>query len=275
MKSRVAPGPSALSSLRRCPPALIALAGVASIGTAEPARAQFSVTPIVLAVAPVEDLAEDPATSLVRVRNEGDRELSLRVYVRDFEQDSLGDHVFLEPGAHPRGCGDRVRFSPDAFSLPPGRVQPVSIRLEPDVGAETCWSLVFVESPASAGEGLLVGARIGVKVFGLAGEPSRAATVRHAEVLEREGRRVLRLDLRNDGSWPIQARGSVDILAFDGARVGTAGIEAASVLPGHRRRIDVPLGVSLEPGRYVAVSILDLGDDALIGAQVRFRVEGD
>jgi hypothetical protein len=38
--------------------------------------------------------------------------------------------------------------------------------------------------------------------------------------------------------------------------------------------IEVPLGVPLEPGRYVAVSLIDLGEEELIGAQVAFRVEG-
>jgi hypothetical protein len=230
----------------------------------------FSVTPVVLAVEP----SDTAVSSLVRVRNEGSRELSLRLYTRDFEQDSLGNHAFVSPGSLDNGCGDRVGYSPGAFSLPPGGEQPVSIRVDPDPVGETCWSVVFLESPPPAGDGVRVGARIGVKVFGLAGPPSRVARIPAAEVLEHEGRKVLRIDLRNDGAWPIQTGGSVEVLRFDGTRVGATEIGTASVLPKHRRRLDVPLPFSLDPGRYVAVSILDLGADQLVGAQVAFRVEG-
>jgi hypothetical protein len=255
---------------RRCPPTLLALAGLAALGPARPAHAQFSVTPVVLAVEP-----RDTATSsLLRVRNEGNGVLSLRLYTRDFEQDSLGNHVFRPPGSLGTGCGSRIAFSPGAFSLPPGGEQPVSIRVEPDSAAPTCWSVVFVESPAPAGDGIQVGARIGVKVFGLAEGGSRIAEIPAAEVVERQDRKVLRLELRNEGEWPIQTGGSVEVLRFDGTRVGTAEIGMASVLPNHRRRLEVPLPFSLDPGRYLAVSILDLGGDQLIGAQVAFRVEG-
>ncbi|MEJ2484028.1 MAG: hypothetical protein P8049_13190, partial [Gemmatimonadota bacterium] len=80
--------------------------------------------------------------------------------------------------------------------------------------------------------------------------------------------------LANRGSWPLLARGSVEIVDLDGVSAETARIERTTVLPNRTRMIEVPLGVPLEPGRYVAVSLIDLGEEELIGAQVAFRVEG-
>ena len=36
---------------------------------------------------------------------------------------------------------------------------------------------------------------------------------------------------------------------------------------------DGPLETDLEPGRYLAIPVLEYGDEGLIGAQVSFRVD--
>lgn len=251
--------------------ALLALSGLFAF-TAPETAAQFSVTPTILSVEP----SDTEVGSLVRVRNEGGRSLSMRVFARDFDQDSLGSHTLATPGSHANGCGDRVSLVPAAFELPAGEDQLVSIRLRPDAGeAPTCWSLIFIESPPPPDQaGIRVGARIGVKLFGLARGGTREAVIEDAGVDAVGGERVVRLKLANRGSWPLLARGTIEIVDLDGARAGEARIERTTVLPSRARLIEVPLDVALEPGRYVAVSLIELGDDELIGAQVAFRVEG-
>ena len=257
--------------LRKSPMALLALSGLFAFTSPE-ASAQFSVTPTILSVEPTES----EVSSLVRVRNEGSRTLSLRVYTRDFDQDSLGSHSLTTPGTSANGCGERISLVPAAFELPAGEDQLVSIRLRPDSGQPaTCWSLVFIESPPPADQsGIRVGARIGVKLFGLAEGGTREAVIENADVEDLGDERVVRLKLANRGSWPLLARGSVEIVDLDGVSAATARIERTTVLPNRTRMIEVPLGVPLEPGRYVAVSLIDLGEEELIGAQVAFRVEG-
>jgi hypothetical protein len=251
--------------------ALLALSGLFAFAAPE-AGAQFSVTPTILSVEP----SDTEVGSLVRVRNEGSRSLSMRVFARDFDQDSLGSHSLETPGSHSNGCGDRVSLVPAAFELPAGEDQLVSIRLRPDEGeASTCWSLVFIESPPPADQtGIRVGARIGVKLFGLAPGGTREAVIEDAGVEAVGDQRLVRLKLANRGSWPLLARGTIEIIDLDGARAGEARIERTTVLPRRARLIEVPLDVTLQPGRYVAVSLIELGGDELVGAQVAFRVEG-
>ena len=251
--------------------ALVARSGLFAFAAPE-AGAQFSVTPTILSVEP----SDTEVGSLVRVRNEGSRSLSMRVFARDFDQDSLGSHSLATPGTHANGCGDRVSVVPAAFELPAGEDQLVSIRLRPAEGeASTCWSLVFIESPPPADQtGIRVGARLGVKLFGLAPGGTREAVIEDAAVEAAGDQRQVRLKLANRGSWPLLARGTIEIIDLDGARAGEARIERTTVLPRRARLIEVPLDVALEPGRYVAVSLIELGGDELVGAQVAFRVEG-
>ena len=49
-------------------------------------------------------------------------------------------------------------------------------------------------------------------------------------------------------------------------------VESFSVLPGHERMVEIPLEADLAPGRYLAIPVLEYGDDGLMGAQVAFRV---
>ncbi len=251
--------------------ALLALSGLFAFASPE-ANAQFSVTPTILSVEP----SQTDVGSLVRVRNEGSSTLSMRVYTKDFDQDSLGTHSLTTPGTSANGCGNRISLVPAAFELPPGQDQLVSIRLQSDSGEPaTCWSLVFIESPPPADQvGIRVGARIGVKLFGLAEGGTREGVIENADVEDLGNEQVIRLKLANRGSWPLLARGSVEIVDLDGVSAATARIERTTVLPSRTRMIEVPLDSPLEPGRYVAVSLIDLGDEELIGAQVAFRVEG-
>jgi hypothetical protein len=259
----------AIPARRNYPSVLAALAGF-SASVVSPLPAQFSVTPVVLEI----DASDSAVVSRVRVRNEGARELAMRVYARDFDQDSIGEHEIALPGSHPNGCGDRIRFVPTAFSLEPDEDQTIAIELSPGPGDSTCWSLVFIDSPPPADQkGIRVGARIGVKVFGLPAGGTRLAAVEAAEIAESQGGRLLKMQLANDGIWPILARGTVEIMDFDGEIVGTARIERTTVLPSRKRLLEIPLESELPPGRYLAVPLLHLGDDALIGAQVAFRVE--
>jgi hypothetical protein len=258
-------------TLRKSPMALVALSGLFAFTPPE-ARAQFSVTPTILSV----EHTDADVGSLVRVRNEGGRTLSMRVYTRDFDQDSVGSHSLTTPGASSTGCGDRISLVPAAFELPAGEDQLVSIRLRPARGEPaTCWSIVFIESPPPADQnGIRVAARIGVKLFGLAEGGTREAHIEDAFVEDLGDGRVVRLKLVNRGSWPLLARGSVEIVDLQGIRAGKARIERTTVLPSRSRMIEIPLDVKLEPGRYVAVSLIEFDDEELIGAQVAFRVEG-
>ena len=162
------------------------------------------------------------------------------------------------------------------LSVPAGVSQPVTIRMLPGASTDiTCWSLVFIESPPPEGRGYRAGLRIGVKVYGLAPGGSELGEITAASIGEPDAEspdRTLRFTVANQQTWPILARGTVEVRDFDGGSRATVPVESFSVLPGHERMVEIPLEADLAPGRYLAIPVLEYGDDGLMGAQVAFRV---
>lgn len=251
--------------------ALVALPGIVGLTRPVAALGQFSVSPVIL---PVPHSPETSEATLL-VRNNGTSPLQLRVFAADFDQRLDGSHETLPAGSHERSCSHRLDIAPDGLSVPAGASQPVTLRLRPGVeGDSTCWSLVFIEKPPPEGAGPRAGLRIGVKVYGLSSSSTEAAEITAASVDSGQGAaRSLEFTVRNPDAWPVLARGTVELRDFDGKQHATVAVESFSVLPGHDRVVRVPLEADLPPGRYLAIPVLDYGEDGLVGAQVAFRVE--
>lgn len=251
--------------------ALLVLVGLvgAHVAGAGLLAAQFAVSPVIV------QLAHDPtgAATLLRIDNEGEDAMQFRVYAVDFDQDRDGEHLFAEAGTLPRSCAGRLRFAPDALTVPAGSGGVVRVSLEPG-GDPTCWSMLFVEAPSAGTGAIRVNQRIGVKIYGLGAKRGPDGELVEATVQPAGDSVEVAFAFRNPGDWPLRPSGAVEIRDAGGAVVATAPVPAFSVLPEHERRLRVSLPLeSAAPGRYLAVPILDFGADYLAGAQADFRIE--
>ena len=206
------------------------------------------------------------------VHNSGDVSLDLRVYSEDYDQAPDGAYQNAPFGEHPSSCADRLEVLPAAFSVPPGGSQPVTLRMKGAEDPAACWSLVYVENPAPPTGTLRVSSRIGIKVYGLTHGGSYQAEIAAADVELAGEDRVLRFTVANSQDWPVIARGTVQVRDLAGGSFGEVPVSTFSVLPGHERELGVTLPPGLEPGRYLAIPVLEYADDGFVGAQVGFRV---
>lgn len=249
--------------------ALIALAGLLLSWSPLPLAAQFAVSPVIVQVA----RSDGPGSATVVVDNEGEDLMRFRVYAMDFDQDRDGNHVFSEAGQLPQSCADRLTFAPDALTIPAGGRGTVQVRLDPGPDT-TCWSMLFVESPSPSRSGVRVNQRIGVKLYGLGSAARPAGGLTSADARADGGSLEVRFAFHNPGDHPVRPSGAVEIRDALGQVVASVPVYAFSVLPGHEREVSVLLPIGdVEPGRYLAVPMLDFGGDFLAGAQVDFRLE--
>ena len=240
-----------------------------ALGAPAPVLAQFSVSPVIVQIP-----ASEAAPIQLAVRNEGENALQFRVYPLDFDMSESGEHSYWEPGTRSESCGERVRIAPDAFSVPSGQIGTVDVSLAPGPTDRTCWSMVLVETSGSAEGAIQVNQRIGVKLYGLSGEWDVAGEVLDGTVTNEPERLDIAFTVRNDGAWPLRPDGVVEIRDVQGTLVASTPIDAFSVLPDRKRAVQVSLSnADLDPGRYLAVPILDFGVDYLSGTQIDFRVE--
>lgn len=238
------------------------------LALAAPAAGQFSVQPVIMEMR----VADSASVATFAVRNESDEAMQLRIYTADYDQPEDGSHRFMESGTHPRSCADRLQAYPSDLSLEPRQADEVQVRLAP--GDSTCWSVIFVQSQARRDGGVRIAQRIGVKVYGLSTAAVREGEIREVTVHGPADARTVEIMFQNTGTGPLRPEGELEVRTEAGDIVAVVPVEPFSVLPGRSRRAEVPLDVSLAPGRYLVIPILDFGADYLAGGQAAFEVSG-
>lgn len=241
---------------------------LALLGLPAPASAQFSIHPANVFFA--ESASEE--TAVITLKNQGSAERQIQFYAADFEQHPEGSHDFFPLSEGPSSCAERLSIFPSEAVLLPGEEQSIRITLAP--GSETCWSVVFAESLGDVSEGIRVGQRLGVKVYGVPAQATRDASFTAVQVNYDAESPSVRLEMENIGESPLRPEGRVEIRTLDGEVVNTIRVPAFSALPSRSRIIEVPWEErpDLPAGEYIALPILDFGADYLLATQVEFLV---
>ncbi len=233
-------------------------------------QAQFSVSPVILTLP--RDVDGGVSVGLLSIRNEGEESLEFRLSAVDFDQSSDGNHTYLPIGSHPHSCGNDVRITPDVLAVGAGQSQHVRFEIPGGPQDESCWFMLFVESPATTESGVVINQRIGVKVFGIGSSTAPGGEFHSGSVVEEDGIRSVALEYGNPGDAPAWPVGSVEVRDFRGTVVASSAVRSFTVLPGSKRQLVVELPDELDPGRYLAVPMLDFGGEYLAGTQIPFRV---
>lgn len=233
-------------------------------------QAQFSVSPVIVTLP--REVDSGTSVGLVSIRNESEGSLEFRLQSVDFDQSPEGDHTYFPSGSHANSCGDDVRITPDALSVEAGQSQQVRFEIPGGPGDESCWFMIFVESPATTESGVVINQRIGVKVFGIGESTSPGGEFRAGSIVEEDGSRSVELEYANPGGAPAWPVGTVEVRDFRGTVVASSAVRAFTVLPGSKRQLAVRLPDQLAPGQYLAVPMLDFGGEYLAGTQIPFRV---
>jgi len=249
-----------------------------------PAAAQLSVDKLELSI---ERRTASPDVGAFTVTNETDSVIQGRVYLMDWSREEGGELQFTPLGSVPQSCARYVKVFPLSVRLPAHASQAIRVGLEgADSLAAACWSIAFVEvENAGAGGGtgrrLTYNIRIGVKIYvippGLAkdGEVEEMAIVRAATGAGRA--RVdtshdhVTVAFRNSGGLPLAVTGRVEFRRIDNSVAAHDTVQSFPILPGARRRINVPLP-ALTSGHYIALVLLDFGGADVAAGQIPLDV---
>lgn len=228
--------------------------------------AQFSAHPVQIELNAVDRVE----TETITVQNRSGEPLDLRVYVSDYDRAVEGGHSYLSFGEHPNSCAGRLQVFPDQLSLQPDESSQVRVRLEPD--SATCWGIVFIERRELTPSGITIAQRIGAKVFGLGvgGPPAGKVVAMTVDTADEPSALVT---FENEGDRIVEITGEIEVRDLEGEIHQVLELDPGRVLPGRSRRFRVSLGgLSLEPGQYLLVAILDFGAEYLVGGQAMYEV---
>ncbi|MFM8806964.1 MAG: hypothetical protein ACKOD1_06325 [Sphingomonadales bacterium] len=99
------------------------------------------------------DFSVTPGSSAARkifITNSLSEKTQFTVYVNDWRRDTIGSHVFNEPGKDPGSCALRVSVDRPFFELEPGERQELTVTLQEPIDSlgdlQMNWCMLFIET---------------------------------------------------------------------------------------------------------------------------------
>lgn len=253
-----------------------------------PLEASFTVSPMI-----VEFNAQggEAKTQVVEVKNTGDKPLRLNLYRKDFEMELSGHESELEPGTHPKSISPHLNASPEGIiDLEAGDQQLIRLTFTPPEDHEgTLWGKFFIQemskpdpieqkSPTQTMR-LFIKQRWEVRLHGTTamGEIEKEGDIVDMSLQQNEeGERRILVHVQNPGKYLLYCKGTLSLKNEGGDSVFEApmGNEGQfAVYPGLTREVGALLPKELEKGRYLALAIVDTGDDELVAGELEVEIE--
>lgn len=262
----------------------IALAfGVVTALVPHAAAAQISVDELEIFLRPGRGTASMGA---LRVTNDSDKAVQAFVDIQDWDRDEKGANRFFAPGSVPQSCKDRVKVFPMTLRLEPRRSETMRVSFEGDSTA-TCWSIVFIQANEPRQDlkrsAVTYVIRTGVKVYVEPPNAKRDGEIEDVRVgINRQlppggskdsvDVREVQITFHNLGASHLRTHGSVELRKSDNSVAGKLEIPEFPSVPGAVRKVSMPIPLTLAPGSYVALALLDYGGQEIAAGQTEFEV---
>lgn len=211
----------------------------------------------------------------VSVTNNKDRPYSFRVYLEDFTKDSSGQVVYLKDSNFAKSCKQWIVLDKNFVEVPPHSKQDIMVKMtipDDDTSArEMRWTMLYVESvgekspPKSHGEIQTIlnkAFRIGAIIQQI---PPTAAANKELKMLGFEkladGFNNYRIIAKNTGAAYLRCKFSLEISSVETGEKYTYTKEEVTIYPSQVRYYDFQIPITVKPGKYTAIALIDAGDD--------------
>ncbi|MBF2065336.1 MAG: molecular chaperone [Calothrix sp. C42_A2020_038] len=216
----------------------------------------------------------------IKITNLSDKPAEIKAYVRNWVMDEKNQ--LQDAPSSEQSLDQSIVFTPSRFTIPPRSTQTVRFAIRPKVkptGGEYR-AVIYLEeiAPSNASpEMLQTLGRVGVVIYGYAGEVKRIGTVNSVNVDTKSEVIKAIFDVSSQGNAHIRMNGQYSIWRaanYPGAKatqlitvnsknklpanvLEVGRIELPPVLPSNRRQLILPFTKKLPPGNYV----LDINGD--------------
>lgn len=216
----------------------------------------------------------------VRIINEMSHKKQFRLYLNDWERDTIGRHRYVEPGTLANSCAPWVSLDKTFVELNPGETAEVTVSLKlPDSAAAAKamrWAMLFIETieekkAPKKTEGIvttvLTSYRIGVHIYQTPPtKTNRELQMQSFSVLPNTSDSVYRVACKNVGDAQLHCKSNLELMnTATGKKITLKEVEFP-MFPQQVRYIDFVLPVSLEKGKYSVLATVDAGEDVPLEA---------
>ena len=230
-------------------------------------------------------------TGSITLRNTGDRQLTLKLYLSDYSILADGSEENLPPGTLARSCAPWLALTDQILELEPGEVRRVVIGLDVPHDAEgSYWAKMYIEEtsqpqPSETRMGgrtyqVFLMQRVGIRIFeDVPGTENVDARITNVAVShDDEGRPLVLVSVSNTGNMLLRCSGSVELRNSGGTVAETLllGTEGKfSVFTDGKRELSAAIDMELEADTYTALAVVDFGGDHLVAGDAVFRVTSE
>jgi hypothetical protein len=231
----------------------------------KPVTMEFSVTP------------GSSVTRKVFITNSLLEKTQFTAYVNDWRRDTIGSHVFGEPGKDPRSCAASITIDKPFFELEPGQREELTITLQEPIdsirNAQMSWCMLFIETVKEKKIGGATGFkttianryRVGVHIY----QTPPGVTDKEVQLLKIEQlptEKKYRLICQNTGKTQLQCSGYIELFSLqDGSKIRLPSQEFP-LFPEQVRYLTFTLPEQLAKGKYTLTGIIDAGSDVTLEA---------
>lgn len=216
----------------------------------------------------------------VFVRNNSDRPLRFRASVQDVWYNEKNEITFSDPSTAPRSAAAWIVIIPRELFVPPGESRSARLLVTPPPGIQGgYYAVVFFETEAGTQQAplteILHTVRLGsVLLLRCVGTESYQVEIVELQATPASagGGIDFHLVVRNRGNTHVYTDGVVALLNQDMQLVGRTRLQRKPVLPGQARPTQASWVSRLEPGQYLAVVTLSIGDQEAVTSQVTFEI---
>lgn len=245
-------------------------------------KAQQKTEQLGIEVKPVTlDFSVTPGSSVARkifITNALSEKTQFTAYVNDWRRDTIGSHVFNEPGQDPRSCALRVSVDKPFFELEPGEKQELTVTLQEPLDSvanlQMSWCMLFIETVKEKKIGGATGFkttianryRVGVHIY----QTPPGVTDKEIRLLKigplANATNRYRLVCQNTGKTQLQCSGYIELFSLqDGSKIRIPSQEFP-LFPEQIRYIDFSLPEQIAKGKYTLTGILDAGNEVALEA---------
>jgi hypothetical protein len=232
----------------------------------KPVTLEFSVTP------------GSSAARKIFITNALSEKTQFTAYINDWRRDTIGSHVFSDPGKDPRSCALRVSVDKPFFELAPGERQELNVTLLEPLdslsNSQMSWCMLFIETVKEKKIGGAIGFkttianryRVGVHVYQTPPEVTeKEIRLLKIESLNDSANRY-RLVCQNTGQTQLQCSGYVELFSLqDGSKIRIPSQEFP-LFPEQVRYVDFRLPAQIAKGKYTLTGIIDAGNEVALEA---------
>lgn len=216
----------------------------------------------------------------VKVLNEMDVKKQFKIYLNDWERDTIGNHRYTEPNTLSNSCSRWVSIDKTFLELNPGESAIITVKVQVPDSVELVkrmrWSMLFIEtveekkSPSKI-TGVVTtiqtSYRIGVHIYQTPpNAPEKEIQMVSFATKDNANNSTYRIECKNTGGAQVRCKSNIELInTSTGKKTSLTAVEFP-MFPDQKRYIDFTLPSTLEKGKYTIVATVDAGEDVPLEA---------